>query len=66
MYKDSYKYPTEWSHFELYSSSLKFVGSSSMESLSTVSETLSQFRQLADGMTVICQDVNELKCEGTT
>jgi len=37
-----------------------------MESLTTASETLSQFRQLTDGMVVICQDVNELKRGGTT
>ena len=37
-----------------------------MESLTTVSETLSQFKQLTDGMAVICQDVNKLKCGGTT
>jgi len=37
-----------------------------MESLTTASESLSRFRQLTDGMTVICQDVNKLKHGGTT
>jgi len=37
-----------------------------MESLTTASETLSQLRQLTDGMVVICQDVNKLKRGGMT
>ena len=37
-----------------------------MESLTTASETLSQFRKLTNGMALICQDVNELKHGGMT
>ena len=37
-----------------------------MESLTAVSEILSQLRQLTDGMTLICQDVNALKHGSTT
>jgi len=37
-----------------------------MESLTTASETLFKFRQLTDGMVLICQDVNELKRGGMT
>ena len=37
-----------------------------MESLNTASEILSQLMQLTDGMVLICQDVNVLKCWGTT
>ena len=60
------RFPTERSHFEPYSNSLYFVGLSSMESLTTASETLLQFRQLTDETVVTCQDVNELKHGGMT
>ena len=62
-----YKYPTVWSHLDLFSSS-PFVGRQIfilcvMESLMIISDILTQLKQLTEGMASIRQDVDALELE---
>jgi len=64
--KPPYKYPTTWSHFNLFSSLRLLVVvflavPLVMQSLTTTSEILAQLKDLADGMASMHQDVDTLK-----